>query len=98
MRFRYALPKNRPDVQRRGQRKDQTGKEDRRSGELKAAVFLILKVRGADFDKEQNSKDHVNDRKDNLVDDVLDLPLGGFPRVFNCAGHVSGGKGGRRKQ
>ena len=39
-----SLSENRPDVERRGQSEDQAGKQDRRRGELKAAVLLVLAV------------------------------------------------------
>ncbi len=92
------LSEDRPDVQRRGQGKDQAGEEDCRSGELKRAVFLVLEVRGTYFDKKQDRKDHIHNREYDLVDYVLDLFLSRIPRAFNGACHVAAGESGRREQ
>ena len=44
-----SLSENRPDVERRGQSEDQAGKQDRRRGELKAAVLLVSAKRPAPY-------------------------------------------------
>ena len=82
----------RPDIERRGQGKQQTGEQDCRSRELKLAVLSVLEIASADLDKEQDCQDHVDHRKHDVVDDLLDLGLRLVPGVLNGTGHVAGCK------
>lgn len=57
--------------------------------ELKLAVFSVLEIRGADLDKEQDGKDHVNHRENHVVYDGLHLRLRCIPGALDGAGNVA---------
>ena len=79
LRSDFCVLQNAPDVQRCGQREDQTRKNNTGRSKFKATKFSIIEIRGAQFNKEQNYQNGVNNGKNDIVDNRLNLPFGRVP-------------------
>ena len=93
LRSDFCVLQNAPDVQRCGQREDQTRKNNTGRSKFKATKFSIIEIRGAQFNKEQNYQNGVNNGKNDIVDNRLNLPFGRVPCALDCAGHIAGAGG-----
>lgn len=85
-----------PDIAGGGEGEQQTGKQDRRRGELELSVLAVVHIGGGNLHEQQHRQNHVNHGKYHIVDDGLHLPLGGIPGALDGSGHVArgGGAGG----
>lgn len=81
---------NTPDIQWCCKGKNKTRKQNSRSCEFKLSVFLVIKVCRADFDKEKDSKHHINNREYNIIHNSFNLRLCCVPCAFNRTCHISG--------
>ena len=87
-----------PDIQGSGQSEQQAGKQDGWAGKLELAMLPVVKVRGPDFNEEKHGQNHVQNWKNYVVNDRLDLALGACPGLLHGARHVPGGCEGRDTQ
>ena len=62
---------------------------------FKALPFPVFKIAHTQFDKECDSQDHGQGRKDNTVHHGLDLGSGILPGLLHRAGHIAAGGHGR---